>query len=292
MLSEDFKSCSLLIDLLQQIAQRENFELSRFRSLAGGSINYVFLLETTVGKLVVKINTTSKFPGMFEAESTGLKYLEKSGTFDVPKVYGIGEIQTFAYLLMEYKETESPIPGFSENFAGKLAKMHRCSAPNFGFSSANYIGSLPQFNGKETTAAEFYINQRLKPQFEMAAKNGFSFKNLELFYRNIHQEIPKENPALIHGDLWGGNYLINKKGLPCLIDPAVCYAPREMDLAMMKLFGGFPSGIFSKYQENFPLEPGFENRIPLWQLYYLLVHLNIFGRSYLSQVEAVVRKYS
>lgn len=281
-----------MIDLLTQIAQQENFKLSRFRNLAGGSINDVFLLQTNLGKQVVKINKASKFPGMFEAEKIGLECLKKATKLDVPRVLGLGKIHTTAYLLLEYKETGTPIQGFWENFGEGLAELHRCTASFFGFYSANYIGSLPQFNEKETSASAFYINQRLKPQFRMAAEKGFSFKNLHLFYQNILQEIPDEKPALIHGDLWGGNFLVNKKGLPCLIDPAVCFAPREMDLAMMKIFGGFPSEIFSIYDEKFPLAPGFETRIPLWQLYYLLVHLNIFGSSYLSQVEEIVRNYS
>ena len=126
----------------------------------------------------------------------------------------------------------------------------------------------------------------------MASKRGFSFKNLEQFYRNISEEIPEEAPALIHGDLWSGNFITNEEGLPCLIDPAVGYAPREMDLAMMKLFGGFPEQVFEEYDEIFPLEKGFQERIPIWQLYYLLVHLNIFGSSYKPSVAQIVKRFS
>lgn len=279
-------------NILHQIAQKENLELLNAKALSGGSINEVFLLETDVGKRIIKINAASKFPNMFQAEKTGLESLENANTLDVPKFFSVGEIGKTAYLLMEYKPEGNPVPGFWENFAEGLAKLHRNSNSHFGFSASNYIGSLPQYNGKESAAAEFYTNQRLEPQFKMASENGFSFKNLDKVFQNISQEIPDESPALIHGDLWSGNYLVNEKGLPCLIDPAVCYGPREMDLAMMKLFGGFSTEVFTKYHENFPLEPGFEKRIPLWQLYYLLVHLNIFGSGYFSQVGSIVKKYS
>ncbi len=209
-----------------------------------------------------------------------------------PKYLGLGESGDIAYLILEYVEEAPQKPHFWDCFVENLAALHRNSAAQFGFEEDNYIGSLPQYNGHETSAADFYIRQRLEPQLRMASKNGFSFKDLNLIYKNISAEIPNEPPALIHGDLWGGNYITNEEGLPCLIDPAVSYGPREMDLAMMKLFGGFPEKAFSAYHEQFPLQPGFENRIPLWQLYYLLVHLNIFGNSYLGSVKHILQRFS
>jgi fructosamine-3-kinase len=126
----------------------------------------------------------------------------------------------------------------------------------------------------------------------MARTGGFNLGDPEFLYKKCEELIPKEPPALVHGDLWGGNYLVDNHGDPCLIDPAVAYAPREMDLGMMKLFGGFDKEIFITYHENFPLQGDFEERVSLWQLYYLLVHLNIFGSSYKSQVSAVIKQYS
>ena len=125
----------------------------------------------------------------------------------------------------------------------------------------------------------------------MAKDRGFHFTDLELFYKNISSEIPNEPPALVHGDLWSGNYMVLKTGNPALIDPAVAFAPREMDLAMMQLFGGFSEEVFRLYDEIFPLENNWKNRIPLWQLYYLLVHLNLFGSGYLSRVQRIVGSY-
>ena len=129
------------------------------------------------------------------------------------------------------------------------------------------------------------------PQFEMAQQKGYVFKDLEAFCHNILTEIPDEPSSLIHGDLWGGNFMVDNSGLPCLIDPSVSYAPREMDIAMMHLFGGFDTRVFEVYQEVFSMQNGWQDRIPLFQLYYLLVHLNLFGRSYYGQVKSIVDQY-
>lgn len=242
--------------------------------------------------MVIKINEANKFPGMFEAEKIGLETLKNSKTIDVPKVFSYGNFQDTAYLLLEYKSEGKQHPKFWKYFAEDLAALHKTTNKYFGFSSSNYIGSLPQYNEKSTSADQFYINQRLKPQLKMALDNGFSFENLEVVFKNISEEIPDEKPSLIHGDLWNGNYLVNQEGKPCLIDPAVCFAPREMDLAMMQLFGGFPEKVFVQYAEIFPLQPGFKKRVHLWQLYYLLVHLNIFGSGYLPSAQNILKTYS
>lgn len=229
---------------------------------------------------------------MFIAESTGLEALKATATIDLPDVYSTGRNGNHAYLLLEYKAPGDKHPQFWELFADHLAALHLTSSPEFGFISSNYIGSLPQHNNREGSASEFYITQRLEPQLRMASQRGFSFDNLDQALKNISESIPEEPPALIHGDLWSGNYLVNEQGQPCLIDPAVSYGPREMDLAMMKLFGGFPDLVFLRYSKVFPLHPGFEQRISLWQLYYLLVHLNIFGNSYLGSVKRILKQYS
>lgn len=279
-------------ETIQPIADIEDFCVSEITPLAGGSINKVFLLITSEGKKVLKLNEARKFPGMFEAEAEGLRELKKSQSVDVPDVFTTGETDKLAYLLLEYKEEASQKTVFWSRFAQELAALHQTTSDKFGFHSSNYIGSLPQYNHQHTSAAEFYLTQRLKPQFKMASENGFSFHELEAVFQNISKAIPEEAPALIHGDLWSGNYITNEKGLPCLIDPAVSYASREMDLAMMKLFGGYPEEVFTEYNQIFPLQPGFEDRIPIWQLYYLLVHLNIFGSSYLGAVKNILSRFS
>ena len=240
----------------------------------------------------VKNERRTKIPGMFRAEAQGLEILRNSQSFRIPEVIAIGDFQNTSYLLMEYLPEGKKNKNFWYDFASNLARLHQNSDTYFGLDHDNYIGSLPQKNTKCRAASEFYITQRLEPQFDMAVQQGFSFKSLNSFYKNIIEEIPNEDSSLIHGDLWGGNFMVSIEGKPVFIDPAVAYASREMDIGMMKLFGGFSEEVYDHYNAIFPLEPNWEDRLPLWQLYYLLVHLNVFGSGYLGRVKKVVSKYS
>lgn len=277
--------------LFNQIASKNHFEFEDFNQLHGGDINKVFLLRGQKS-LVVKINDVNLFPGMFTAEAKGLKLLESSNSFRVPKVLNYGKIDDQSYLLIEYIEEGQGGIDFNFQFAEKLVKLHKITQDTFGLDHHNYIGSLSQINNFSDSASQFYISQRLEPQIRMAFDKGFKFKEIDSFYKNSSNEIPDEAPALIHGDLWAGNFLIDTSGTPVLIDPAVSFASREMDLAMMKLFGGFDSALFTIYDELFSLEPQWQKRIKIWQLYYLLVHLNLFGSGYYSSVKDIIKRYS
>ena len=278
--------------ILKKIALKQNLKLENAKSLQGGDINEVFLLECGSEKYVIKINEASNYPNMFEAEALGLKLLQVTNSFKIPKIIAAGVEGKTSYLLLEYISTGSTYQVFWKDFAYCLVKLHQTTQNNFGLKHNNYIGSLQQINNIESSASDFYINQRLIPQFKIADELDFKFSSLERFFKNISEEIPDEAPSLIHGDLWNGNYMVSNKGEPTLIDPAVAYAPREMDIAMMHLFGGFPQDVYSIYNEQFPLIENWKDRISLWQLYYLLVHLNLFGSSYLSQVKGIIKQYS
>ncbi|CAL65264.1 fructosamine kinase family protein [Christiangramia forsetii] len=285
-------SVSNLKNILQKITTDFGKELSGFSNLTGGDINEVFLIESGSEKFVVKINDSESFPGMFEAEKLGLEKLLAPSVIDVPKPLKTGYVDSYSYLLLEHKSAATKSSDFLEIFGEQLARLHQQTSESFGLEKDNYIGSLPQYNSYKDSAAEFYIEMRLKTQIKMADEKGFQLNVKNSFYKNCMNLIPSEPPALIHGDLWNGNYLVNSVGKPCLIDPAVAYAPREMDLGMMKLFGGFDKTLFHTYNEVFPLQENWEERIPLWQLYYLLVHLNIFGSGYKSQVASIIKKFS
>ena len=278
--------------ILQNIASQNNLNLIEAKPLSGGDINEIFLLKCEEESFVVKLNDATKFPGMFKAEANGLQLLRNSQSFRIPEVIATDHIENTSYLLMVFLPEGNKTRNFWHHFASNLAKLHQVSQPYFGLDHDNYIGSLPQQNVKWNTASEFYISQRLEPQFKMALQHGFSFKNLDSFYKNISEEIPDEPSSLIHGDLWGGNYMVSTQGESILIDPAVAYASREMDIGMMQLFGGFSEEVFVYYNSIFPLKPNWEDRLPLWQLYYLLVHLNLFGSGYLRRVKSVVSKHS
>ncbi len=267
-------------------------KINTTQPLSGGDINDVYLLATNKRKLVVKLNSALGFPKMFDAEAKGLQKLKNTNTFTIPEVLQLGTINENAFLMLEYIDATPPKADFWEVFGEQLAALHQSTASYFGLEENNYIGSLWQYNAKCTSASEFYITQRLKPQFDLALQNGFSFSGINTFYKNISHQIPNEPSSLIHGDLWSGNYMVDKNGNPCLIDPAIAFAPREMDIAMMYLFGGFDVRLFDAYNKVFPLEKDWEGRMPVFQLYYLLVHLNLFGSSYYNGVKNIVNRYS
>lgn len=280
------------MQLLYAIAAQENLQLRSFQSLSGGDINSVYLLYTSAGKRVVKINDKNVFPAMFQQEALGLRRLSSHTPFRIPSNLAVGEVHSYAYLMMEYIETGAKNRASDEAFAVALAAMHLQSQAHFGWESHNYIGSLPQYNEACTTASDFMITQRLQPQLKLAYDNGYAFKKLDVLYNSIASILPEEDrPALIHGDLWYGNYLVDEHQQPVLIDPACSYASREMDIAMMQLFGGF-SNAMGYYQEAFPLLDNWQERMDIYQLYYLLVHLNIFGSSYHQAVKSIILKYT
>ncbi|MGS2740547.1 fructosamine kinase family protein [Sinomicrobium sp. M5D2P17] len=266
-------------------------EIRNATPLSGGDINEVYLLNTVSGKFVLKLNSASRYPGMFPAEVKGLGALSRSGTMHIPAVIANGQEGDDAYLVLEHMESGSPGTDFWPVFGRQLAALHGNTSDSFGFENSNYIGSLPQYNEWCENAVEFYITQRLQPQFRMAYDQGYRFQT-DALYKNLETVIPGERPALVHGDLWNGNYLVCRDGNPCLIDPAVAYAHRETDIAMMHLFGGFPQAVTDAYNEVFPLGKGWEERLDIWQLYYLLVHLNLFGSGYQLGVRQIIDKYS
>jgi fructosamine-3-kinase len=197
-----------------------------------------------------------------------------------------GARDTAAFLALEYLEPASPQRGFDEVLGQGLAALHRAGAPSFGFSSDNFIGRLPQANAPRPTWADFYRDQRLAPQLARASERGLASpamkRGFEKLFARLYEIVgPDEPPARLHGDLWGGNLHVG---------PAVYGGHREMDLAMMRLFGGFSEPCFAAYAEAWPLAEGHEDRVPLYQLYPLMVHVNLFGGSYVGSVEHALRQ--
>lgn len=276
--------------------QGNGFTITSVTPLSGGSINSVFKLYTNDVPLVLKLNGRDQYPGMFEAEAKGLALLRKPGAIAVPEVVDQGDFEDHTFLLLEYVEPGIKSSTFWENFGESLASLHRESADYFGLDHDNYIGSLPQQNTRVQSWNEFFAVYRLEAQLKKAYDSGFfrgsGKSKFQKLISRLPDLIPEEPPALLHGDLWGGNYLVNEKNQPVLIDPAVYYGHREMDLAMMHLFGGFDQEIFQHYHRHFPLESGWKKRIDLHNLYPLLVHVNLFGGSYEQQVIRALNKFT
>lgn len=267
--------------------------------LSGGNINTAAQVFSSEGVFFVKWNELHQHVDdrhdLFEAEARGLALLNQTDAFRMPAVVGHGEQQGRAYLILEYIDTGNPGPTYWDELGQSLALLHGHTQPKFGLSFTNYIGSLPQTNTLTTNGHEFFFDQRLLPQAGLALYKGLLSKALYdklLTLRNrLHGLLPNERPALLHGDLWTGNVLITEEGIPALIDPAVYYGFREAELAFTKLFGGFDQRFYDAYDEAFPLDDGFEERVAIYNLYPLLVHLNLFGAGYLSGIERVLKNF-
>lgn len=270
--------------------------ITRASFIGGGDINEARLLETGQGPFFLKMNAGAGAIRMFEKEAMGLRLLGESGAIRVPQTLGAGQAEGYAFLIMEYIEEAGRSGQFWENFGHALAQLHRQTDSRFGLDHSNYIGSLPQSNHRHESWAEFYVLERLEPQAGMAIAEGGLWAgaaaDFDKLYARIPELCPEEPPALIHGDLWSGNFISASQATPVLIDPAASYAHREMDLAMSQLFGGFSPDFYRAYEEAYPCRPGWEDRMDIYQLYYLLVHVNLFGGGYARSVQKIVERYA
>lgn len=271
-------------------------EIIKVTEVRGGCINRTFGLETNVGVYFVKVNSASAFPGMFEAEARGLEILAESGEIAVPAVIGFGESGALSFLVLEFVGSHKQKLDFWENFGKGLARLHKKRVEKFGLYHNNYIGSLRQDNHQEEEWEEFFITRRLIPQIASAKQAGLlqekTEKRFEQLFRRLSDFFPKDNPSLLHGDLWGGNYMTGASGQAVLIDPAVYYGHRYMDLGMTKLFGGFSESFYDYYNEGFPLEKGWRQGLEVANLYPLLVHVNLFGGGYLSSINQTLQRFA
>lgn len=281
--------------LLQQLA---TYRIAEARPVSGGDINEAALLKSHDGQqFFIKYNRSPQAAEMLRTEAQGLQILGGPGILAVPNVLEQGTTTdgAWAWLLLEFVPAGPRTRGFWERFGRQLAALHRQTAAYFGLHHDNFIGSLPQSNHPADTWAGFYAQQRLLPQMRIALQigrmNAADAAVLESLCRRLPDICPQEPPALTHGDLWGGNFICNTASRPVLIDPAVSYAHREMDLAMSRLFGGFDAVFYDSYHEAWPTEPGYEAREDVYQLYYLLVHVNLFGGGYVDSVRRILKNF-
>jgi fructosamine-3-kinase len=267
--------------------------------VSGGNISAEYRIDTVAGRYFLKVNSASFAPEMFRAERDGLQAIRETGTVAVPRVHRADTVEGHSFLLMDFVESKRPDESDYQRLGTQLAELHRYkqsgSGIKFGFPSDNFIGRLPQSNRSHSDWAEFYWHERIFSQLQRAHGAGLiqsqmipdGGKAIALF-RNTFGEV---KPSLLHGDLWGGNYLISTRGTPCLIDPAVYYGHCMVDIAMSHLFGGFGTDFYDAYHRVIPKPDHYDAQIELYQLYYLLVHLNLFGSGYYSPVASILRRY-
>ena len=264
--------------------------------ISGGDINDAYKLILTDGRQVVMKANRSAGLSFFQAEADGLEAIHATGTIGTPKVIDVGKDQQHgAFLLLEWVEASPKPHDFWESFGRNLARMHQAPAFHFGWGKDNYIGANPQINTPHDNWITFYRDCRLAPQFRNA-QHYFDPSTRKCITRLLdHLEdhlVEPAHPSLLHGDLWSGNFITGNDGQAWLIDPAVYVGHAEADLAMTELFGGFAPAFYSAYQEVNPLQPGYEQRRDMYNLYHLLNHLNLFGGGYLSSVLRVLNRYS
>lgn len=263
--------------------------------IVGGDISKAYHVTTTANNYFVKLNTTPKALDMFKAEVFGLQTIAKTNTIKTPKVLAYDSFKNTAFLVLEFIVAKTPTSIDFKNFGNQLAKMHQHTTQCYGLTKDNFIGYLPQQNTLKNCWTTFYVEARLFPQLLLATQNGLLArteyptlinlkKRLKPLFKNI-------KPSLLHGDLWSGNYLIAKDGSPYLIDPAIYYGHNEVDIALSKLFGGFDNAFYKSYSSHFPTDANTVARINMYQLYYLLVHLNMFGPSYSNSVRSILKQY-
>lgn len=282
-------------DFISHLSSRLGSKILSYKSISGGDISSAYHIKTQNQDYFLKINSNKYASSMFITEKEGLDTIAKTNTIATPKVYFIGSFKNYSYIIMEYLEATRPTPNALEKFGKQLAKLHQTKAKEFGFGHNNFIGNLHQLNTYNNDWYSFYINKRLLPQINLAKSKGFLSENevpniiktqsaLDYLFKNV-------TPSLLHGDLWNGNFLIATNDVPYLIDPASYYGHSEVDIAMSKLFGGFSSGFYNAYHNIIPQDEHTNIRVEIYQLYYLLVHLNLFGRSYYTSVKSILSKY-
>lgn len=282
----------------------ENVEIIKKERIFGGDINEAWSLKLNNAETVfMKTNTKENFP-FFLAEAAGLSAIAKTGAIGTPRLLGCGIDEGdggYSFLLLEFMDRGRSKGDYWETFAVELAAMHRAEAVSFvpggiyGFAKDNYIGAGEQINTAYGSFLDFFRECRLKPQFYRAARyfdEGDVKRINRLLGRLGDFLVEPEHPSLLHGDLWSGNVMRGNDGKAWLIDPAVYVGHAEADIAMTELFGGFPAFFYSAYKEVAPMQPGYEERRDLYNLYHLLNHLNLFGRSYLAPVKRILTKYA
>jgi fructosamine-3-kinase len=295
--------------LNQTLAEKFNLSNSTivFHTTGGGCINETFKISVDKYQFFLKINSATEFPGLFEGEKNGLDLLAEQKLIRVPQPFIHDEIDSHQLLVLEWIETGLKTDAFWKKFGERLARLHELSwsdgdqqttdgQTRFGLDDDNYMGSLIQKNTPHSNWVDFFIHCRLEPQVKLAAeKNLLEKKHLTAFqdiYPRLDSIFNKERSSLLHGDLWSGNFMCDENSEPVLIDPAVYYGHRSVDLGMTILFGGFDKKFYDAYNYHYPFPKNYREQWDVANLYPLLIHLNLFGVGYRSRIVEILKKYA
>ncbi len=279
--------------LLARIQTSLNATVIDLTPLSGGSIATSYRADLDGGESVF-VKTSPQHRDMFLKEANGLNELRSADAMIIPEVIAA----THEVLILEFLAAASPAhpTHFYEEFGKRFARLHKRTNDRYGFHENNYIGSTQQQNIPQSDSwKEFFAVNRLEFQYRLAESKGYRDAEIRMLFRKIESLIDRiivedgERPALLHGDLWSGNFLCVGIDAVALIDPAVYYGHREMDLAMTRLFGGFSEAFYASYHDTYPLNEDWKRRCELYSLYHLFNHLNLFGESYYPQIYGTMR---
>ncbi|MDJ0926381.1 MAG: fructosamine kinase family protein [Gammaproteobacteria bacterium] len=264
-------------------------------SAGGGCINDSLRVTGRDGRRwFLKLNEASQ-ADMFAAEAAGLEELAAARAVRVPGPVAQGIADHQAYLLMEHLELSRAGGSSAAELGRQLARQHRVTREQFGWHRDNTIGSTPQPNEQCDDWLSFWRDRRLGFQLQLAVRNGYG-RIVDDLGTQLLDALPRlfgdhePEASLLHGDLWGGNWGAMPDGQPVIFDPAVYFGDREADLAMTRLFGGFPSQFYTAYEQEWPLPPGADIRVDLYNLYHILNHLNLFGGGYATQAQGMLKR--
>lgn len=286
------------------IPQQITFAIERFfnqtinniKPVGGGSIIAAYSFTVNKEAYFVKFNSNKRYPKIIEYEVEGLRAIEKANQIKIPDIIYYNIVEDYEVLLLPFIASERPDKLFWQKFGQQLAALHLVGGQaKFGWSQSNYIGSLPQDNAWEQSFPDFWVKHRIKPQLKLAEQSkkltSEDLACFDMLFSHLDEIFPATKPSLVHGDLWSGNFIANNSLGPILIDPAIHYGAAETDLAFTHLFGGFDKEFYSSYQEVNPLPTGFTERVSIYNLYPLLVHLNLFGSSYYYPICQVISQF-
>jgi len=273
----------------------ESTQIDDFQFFYGGNFNLAVRLRVKNTEYFIKW-TQGDHQGLFEAEAKNLQMIHETGAIQVPQVLGVGQLEEKEYLMMECIESADKHANYWHDFGERLAHLHKnTSSLGHGLDYTNFIGAATQENSWQKDGVAFFIENRLNKQVDRALYDRKITPeiadNFQRLYEKLPDLLPHESPALIHGDLWAGNAMVNEKGLVTLVDPCCYYGLREAELAFTTMFGGFDTKFYEAYNATFPIEKGFHERIPLYNLYPLMVHVNLFGEGYLPAVNKILATY-
>ncbi|MFS0647406.1 fructosamine kinase family protein [Siminovitchia sp. 179-K 8D1 HS] len=275
-------------------AAADQTAIRKMKRVRGGSINESFFVETEKNKYFIKCHPNPP-KHFFSLEAKGLWYIKETETISVPNVLAYSDEKEAAFLVLEWIEGQET-KNTQATLGHQLAAMHEHAGMKHGFPKDTYIGILPQPNGIYDSWLEYYRDRRLRTQLELGIEHnmitGKRREQMERLLQRLGDWIPGDaKPSYLHGDLWGGNWMSGPGGRPYLIDPSFLFGDRHFEIAFTELFGGFSQAFYRAYSDRFSLDSHYEEKKPLYQLYYLLVHLNIFGELYGTQVDAVLKRY-